>query len=438
MEGMTPYVDFSDSKGLLLWLIYGLGYLLSPDTYLGVFWLSVLAYTVTFFFIWRFARMFCCRREAVVVLISMSLLLFFRQLHDEVRAEDFCLPWICVGLFCCVRAMQSPTNNALRRYAFFLGMGMAWCLLIKWNLFFMMGGMALLVAGISYRQRNLSAIFFGLLGMTVAVLPFVVYLFVQGNFDDMVREYFVNTFLITDNGSGCEMWKSFLVNNVTHIPTTLKTLVLCNILAGMVMFCKRRNFSYWLVLAYLPFFVFLELKAPWRYYTETAVPFFVFLLVIVVPRCSGRLLRISGRQYALAMSLFYVGCIAVNVHVDRLSFFTDPRPARLTNVEQILKCHPYCKIMYAGHDVGWGLRARALPACKYWALQNGASQGMRDERALAIRERNPDFFLGNPISTDEERLLHSCGYQQCQVDSVENGIRQTKSLPLYVRASILR
>ena len=29
MNGMVPYVDFTDSKGPSLWLIYGIGYLLS-------------------------------------------------------------------------------------------------------------------------------------------------------------------------------------------------------------------------------------------------------------------------------------------------------------------------------------------------------------------------------------------------------------------------
>lgn len=41
MNGMIPYVDFADSKGPLLWLIFGIGYLLSPNNYLGMFWISV-------------------------------------------------------------------------------------------------------------------------------------------------------------------------------------------------------------------------------------------------------------------------------------------------------------------------------------------------------------------------------------------------------------
>ena len=76
MEGMTPYVDFADSKGILLWLIYGIGYLLSPTSYIGVFWLSVIAYAVTFHFIWKTARLFLDRRQSLLVLAFMPFFLF--------------------------------------------------------------------------------------------------------------------------------------------------------------------------------------------------------------------------------------------------------------------------------------------------------------------------------------------------------------------------
>lgn len=45
MKGMIPYVDFTDSKGPLLWFIYGIGYLLSHHSYVGVFWISIFFYT---------------------------------------------------------------------------------------------------------------------------------------------------------------------------------------------------------------------------------------------------------------------------------------------------------------------------------------------------------------------------------------------------------
>lgn len=110
MEGMTPYVDFTDSKGPLLWLIYGLGYLLTPTSYHGVFWLSVLAYAAAFTFVWRTSRLFVGKREALLVLCTMPLFLFFITYHNEVRAEDFCMPAICGGIYFTCSALVGGVN----------------------------------------------------------------------------------------------------------------------------------------------------------------------------------------------------------------------------------------------------------------------------------------------------------------------------------------
>ncbi len=111
MEGMVPYVDFADSKGPLLWLIYGLGYLLSPTSYHGVFWLSVIAYTVAFHFIGLTAHLFLRKRESALVVLTMPFFLFFIVYHNEVRAEDFCIPAICGGIFFICRELPGMPNT---------------------------------------------------------------------------------------------------------------------------------------------------------------------------------------------------------------------------------------------------------------------------------------------------------------------------------------
>ncbi len=443
MEGMTPYVDFADSKGPLLWLIYGVGYLLSPTSYLGVFWLSVLAYTFTFAVLWRTARLFVGRREAAFVLVMMSALLFLREIHDEVRAEDFCMPWICVGIYCTTKVLQRPSDKKLRKYAFWLGVGMAWCLLVKWNLFVMMGGMAIVVAIVALQRHCVSAVACGVAGIILPLLPFAAYLAARGCFTDMVNEYFVNTFLITDNGSGVAMWKAFIVTNATNLLTTLKTIGECTILVGIVFFCKSRRFSWWLLLAFVPFFLFIELKAPWCYYAAVTIPFFVYLLSELAGMYSGMLYRMPRPLYSvLLLVAFFIG-IAYNAHVNILSFMAGEPPVEFTATERILMRKPYCKIMFSYHEMGWGLRSRALPACKYWALQNGASEAMKEERCQAIRDRKPDFVLSVSDRDDIRRikqlnpqlftLLHASGYRQCYVTVVENGKRVRKPLPVYAK-----
>ena len=92
MNGLTPYVDFADSKGPLLWLIYGLGYLLSHTNYLGVFWISCFWYGLTYFFTYKTADIFLKdTRKSVACTVLMTLAFFNPWFHNEIRAEDFCL-----------------------------------------------------------------------------------------------------------------------------------------------------------------------------------------------------------------------------------------------------------------------------------------------------------------------------------------------------------
>ncbi len=433
MEGMTPYVDFADSKGPLLWLIYGIGYLLSPTSYIGVFWLSVLAYTFTFAILWRTARLFVGRREAALVLVLMSVLLFFRLYHEEVRAEDFCMPWICVGIYCMTKVLLHPSDKKLRKYAFWLGVGMSWCLLIKWNLFVMMGGMAIAVAIVALQRHCVSAVVCGAVGIILPLLPFAVYFMVKGCFADMVNEYFVNTFLITDNGYGEAMWKIFIVKNITNWPIALRTIGECALFAGIGLFCRHRCFSWWILFAFVPFFLFIELKAPVGYYTAATIPFFVYPLSEFAYMSFGLLHRMSSRQYFAFLTAFFLVGILFNIHTGSLVFMAGNPPEKFVATEQILMHKPFCRIMYSKYDIGWGLRARALPACKYWALQNGASETMKEERAKAIGARRADYIIAIPDYAHDRKWMLSCGYRQCYATVVENGKTVKMALPVYAK-----
>ena len=89
MNGLTPYVDFADSKGPLLWLIYGIGYLISHYDYTGVFWLSWIAYSITFAFIFRISRIFLEDNNlSFISSVAMIMYVFYPWFHYEVKSED--------------------------------------------------------------------------------------------------------------------------------------------------------------------------------------------------------------------------------------------------------------------------------------------------------------------------------------------------------------
>ncbi len=439
MEGMTPYVDFADSKGPLLWLIYGIGYLLSPTSYVGVFWLSVLAYTLTFAFIWRTARLFVGWREAAFVLAIMPTLLFLRIYHNEVRAEDFCMPWVCIAIYCTCRALLGSDVALHRKWAFWLGFSMACCLLIKWNMFFMMGGTALVVAGLSLTKKRLDGVLFGILGILVVVMPFVVYFLVKGNFSAFVQEYFVNTFLITGRGKDSGGWHVVFLNLLTDRSSLYQAMTIIGVFAGIALFCRRFRVSYWLLFAYTPFFLFLGIEPSWHYYFAIVMPFYVFFLVFIANVLSNRFSRLSDMTFVAMGALVCLVGVVYNVHKENLMFFPSPDQKTWDEIQLVMHRKERPKIMVAT-DLGHGLLVKALPACKYWALQGNPSDAMIKSRHEAIKAGKPDFIIVTAkhkiesIDTLFYSVLRESGYRQCYVTVAENGKLLKKAVPVYERS----
>jgi len=439
MEGMTPYIDFADSKGPLLWLIYGIGYLLSPTSYIGVFWISILAYTLTFAVLWRTARLFFGKRESLIVLVLMPVLMFYRVLHDEVRAEDFCMLGICIGIYCTCRALMSPESASVRKYAFGLGASMAWCLLIKWNLFVLMGGMALVVLGVSFSRRRVDALFFGLFGIAVVTLPFVVYFLWKGNFMAMVQEYFVNTFQISGRGKNLELTVFYTL--LTKRMSVYYTVMLLGVVVGICFFCRRFRVSYWLLVAYIPFVVFLELQLSRHYYFAIVMPFYVFFLIFLVGCCSWLICRLPKSLFvAIAIVVCLVGT-AYNTRWWNFIFFPSADQERWDEIQSVMQRKQRPRMLVLSGDYGFGLLMRALPACKYWAFQYGSSENMKEQRYNAIRAKKPDFVIAVNRYLDEKNakyakfftVLHESGYRQCCVMVKKNGKTIKKAVPVYAK-----
>lgn len=439
MEGLVPYVDFADSKGPVLWLIYGIGYLISPTTYIGVFWQSVVYYTFSFYFIWLTARLFVNRREALLVVFLLPGMLFFRAYLIETRAEDFTLPWLFMSLYITCRCLiTSPsthtcTQNFIRKGAFWMGFGMMFCLLIKWNIFFMMGGMALVVAGVSFiRFKSSDGLVFGLLGMGVMALPFVAYFLLAGNFDAFIKEYFVNTYLITDTDTTSVMFSKFFSSLYDSKLDVLKNVVLVLPFLGIYAFCRCFRVSYWLILAYVPFYFFLAFKAPFFHYCCTAVPYYIFLLLVIIHSISSLLSAIHRLAFISILAVIYIATICLCGINANLWFKPNNYNQEWYAIQNIMMKKEKPKFMFSGNDMGQGLLSRAIPACKYWSPQTGVTTEMIAERMNAIRARKPDFIVITQVSSDDFiPFIERCGYRQCHGSVIENGKIVTRALPLY-------
>ena len=386
MNGMVPYVDFADSKGPLLWLIYGIGYLLNSHSYVGVFWVSCVFYAVSFTFAYKISRLYLSRRASVIVLALLPAVLLYRGLHYEVRAEDFCNTFIFISLYSLCRILKGNTDKRqLFKCAFAVGASMTCCLLMKWNYFFMIGGMALVVLFVSIRKNTLSGLWGGIAGIATPAVPFLVYFLIQGNFGAFITEYFINVAIGTNdifehNLFGCARvyWReNFLL------------------FIGVALFCYKHKGS-WGILFSLSVFGGLLLPSPWPHYYKVLTPFGIFFLIVAVDFLE-RKLTLSKRKTVVLSFLCVIGSVGYNIRLGIIRhtcvFAYDTNRQAFYDVSQLMATVKKPKVMISGNEQGIGILADALPACRYWALQSGATKSMIEERKNDLQKRKSDFYI---------------------------------------------
>ncbi len=299
----------------------------------------------------------------------------------------------------------------------------------------MMGGMAIIVAGLSLNNKSCKGIAFGFLGMLVTTLPFAIYFAVEGNLGAFIHEYFVNTFLITDSDYSSGMFLRLADLLFGGKYAIFKTTILLAALLGIVAFCHSFRVSFWLVLAYVPFYLFLELKATGLHYCTTVVPFLVFLFAFIIGKSSAFTSKISPWICLVVSVAIYFGGIGFNLQEERLVFNPSKEQAEWDAIQKIMAKKKKPRIFFSANDYGQGLLTRALPACKYWARQSGANTEMIKEREQAVRTRKPDFIfiMVQPVPELRKLALES-GYHQCYASfTTSDGKTEMHALPIYAK-----
>jgi hypothetical protein len=408
MNGLIPYVDFSDSKGPLLWLIFGLGYLINDYSTIGVFWLSCLFYTITFFFCYRIACLFLpSKRMALLISILMALFYFCGIYHTETSAEDFCQPFIASGLYYVLRLLYAYRDDKdIKLASFVSGIAFASCLMIKYNVaamtaVFFFAVFCYLVKNKKGRVGFAQAFLYTLVGILLIVLPFTVYFLLMGNFSDFINEYFVATSqTIVKDSSILKMLEDYFVSGWGSIFRrhifwgVAMSLLLANIFVGCLYFYKKLLVFRLFPLIFTLWFVCISMYHALTHYYQSFSIFYIFSLVMYA---SFLKLRVSKISMVLA-SLAVVAIVFVSKRIyDQSSFVFNKQSADYRKeyyyCNKILSQVRNPKVMYVRFDMGYGISVNSLPGCKYWVEQMGATEDMLQSRKEAIKQHIPDFVV---------------------------------------------
>ncbi len=407
MNGMLPYVDFSDSKGPLLWLIYGVGYLISPTSKIGVFWISCLLYVVIFMYVYKIARFYLNERQSFFATMLMSLSFFFPLVHREIRAEDFCQLFICASMYETIRYLENRTQ--LTRSMFVLGISSAAILLIKFTIIVVPGSLllCLLYRIIKDKEAIIKPCVSFALGFILLCLPFVIYFLYHGILQDFLYEYFVRTYLTVRNAPKNSVSVIlFSTKSITIIPFVL-SVILLNIK-------KQRHREIISISAIFTFLVCYQGSA-FHYYLQPLSIYWLFGFVFLIKRCQRQkwMLFLINHCY-LSMIIIGFSIATTNVLPSRRlpDFFCVHNNHRkyYYDVNYVMEQVQKPKVTYLHSFTNFAIPSEGLPASRYWFKQAGELPDMKLEQEQAVIDQKPDFVFVVKDDTCGVELLKQAGY----------------------------
>ena len=412
MNGLTPYADFADSKGPLLWLIYGIGYLLNHHSFVGVFWMSVIFYTATLFCTYKLCRLYLDARLSAICVAALPFALFLHWVNMETGSEDFCYTFVMYSLYALCRVIK---EEAISKRTFFwlsVGMGISFmsCLLIKWNIGCMIGGIMLMTFILSFKRKAWALCLGGMVaGAAVIALPFLIYFFAFADFGAMIDEYFVNTYLSMHGRTNIMDTFTF---DLAMIDREKFVLVL---LIGMLLFTWRHKRYFWLLLCFLIFRV--GLGSGHNGYFSILMPYAVFFLIIIVGFIFRKLplLQRFVPLWCVLLAVFSIGsnyyfwCRVNDDHETTLA-----KREEFYKAEYLLSQLEKPKMFWFGYGCGLDVPVNALPACRYWIRQTGATEEMDAARLKSLDAGVAEIILYyTPLDieeTDDHAKIIDLGY----------------------------
>ena len=196
-NGKVPYKDLFEQKGPLLYLIYGIGYIMSHDTFTGVFILECISFCTFLYYVFLISKLYLKDYYSLlVILLTSSIICTSTAFVQGGSAEEFCLPFFAYSSYSFIHIVMK--NDWNKKHLFINGF-IAGCIsLIKFNLLgFWFIWMAMYFFRLVYVKKIFKAIkscLYFLIGMLIPIALSILYFGVNNALKDYFDVYIVFNF----------------------------------------------------------------------------------------------------------------------------------------------------------------------------------------------------------------------------------------------------
>ena len=247
MNGRVPYRDLFEHKGPLLFFLHGLAYTVSHTSFLGVYLVEAIAFTLFLYFSVKALSLFVHKQYALLTLpfVTVAVLNMRSFAHGD-TAEEFVLPFLVASLYYLLKYFKQTDSTPLPLHVFLINGILAGCVLwIKFSfLGFWIGWAAVMGLSMLLNRQFREALLAGLVflgGMLAASLPWLAYFGLNRALPDFFETYFfLNLSIYTESLSLKEILRTALLSFRRHLylnPISVSLMIL-----GALVFLTHKKF----------------------------------------------------------------------------------------------------------------------------------------------------------------------------------------------------
>lgn len=413
LNNRLPYLDLFEQKGPLLFFIYSIAAFFSSKSFIGVFILEVISYTIFLYYINKILELFNIEKNRYFILPILSMLILSsRSFTAGGSCEEFCFPILAITMYYFIKYLK--TNKISDKETLLIGILSGCILWMKYTILGFSIGFCLTVLIKKIKEKDykdlLRKILFFLLGIIITTLPWIIFFGIHKNgLKKLIEIYFL--FNINSYSTKVSLIDKILNLILTIFEVSLKyfqyiILIFIPMLVSIKsdFFFKEKENNVYLLLSTFLLLIFIFIGGTnYRYYSLPIQPFMIFGIIYFFKYLNFKNSKIINIPIILLVTL-------------SISFIHSPNTKFIFKEKSYYAQYEFSKnikknktiLNYGFLDGGFYFTTNTYPNTYFFQKNNikyNLYKKNNDEQNKYIRKQATDYVITKKLNKKKRKLI---------------------------------
>ena len=423
LHGLVPYRDLYEQKGPLLYMLHALAAVVYETTFIGVFFIEVIAASFFLFFSYKLIKLYVPSADILLVPIIAAVVYSARSFCHGDSAEELCLPMFAFAIYTAIKSIKQEKLPA-RAESVAVGITFAFVLWIKYSMLVFYIGWFAVIAWQAIKHSNEKKLF-GMtfwigIGILIPTVPILIYFSANNALSDLWTVYFCNNLFLYSNSVNhfsLLILSKNLLSGIKNIITENSVPAIL-IFTGLLLLLRKKDKTEFFSYLIMGVFTFLFVYGGGRHYNYYALIFSAFVPIGIVSVCKiikriapenvrtakvFRIPRIFSAGIVCALSVVFAFIMCDNTYLLRYDKSDMPQ---YRFAEIITKTDNATLLNYGFLDGGFYTATGIVPNCKFFCNLNIKLDEIMETQNEFIKNGKVDFVVTS--NSKLEAKLYEC------------------------------